>query len=120
MKADVHPNYYVATVSCACGTTFKTRATKKEIKLDICSGCHPFYTGKQRLVDTAGRVERFQKRFAGTSGKTVARKPQTAVKKVASVPQGINKKMKTLSTAPKPAGVADEKTAKKKAPAKKD
>ena len=43
MKADVHPNYYVATVSCACGTTFKTRATKKEIKLDICSGCHPFY-----------------------------------------------------------------------------
>ena len=121
MKADVHPNYYVTQAVCACGSTFTTRSTKKEIKLEICSGCHPFYTGKQRLVDSAGRVERFQKRFAQTSGKTIVRKAQTAVKKVAAVPQGTNKKMKTLSTAPK-VGTEDDKkgAAKKKTGAKKD
>ncbi|MDE2291893.1 MAG: 50S ribosomal protein L31 [Elusimicrobia bacterium] len=120
MKAEVHPNYYVATVTCACGTTFQTRSTKKEIKLEICSGCHPFFTGKQRLVDTAGRVERFQKRFAKTEGKTIVRAAKTEVKKVASVHQGTNKKMKTLSTAPKVGEGADDKKAKKKGGAKKD
>ena len=61
MKANIHPNYVEAVVRCACGETFKTRSTKPEIHLEICSKCHPFFTGKQKLVDTAGRVERFQR-----------------------------------------------------------
>lgn len=122
MKAEVHPNYYVATVSCACGSVFKTRATRKEIKLEICSACHPFFTGKQRLVDTAGRVERFQKRFAKTEGKTIAREVKTEVKKVVGVKQGSNKKLKTLTSAPRvgDAAPADKKDAKKASGAKKD
>jgi len=68
MKQDIHPNYKTANVTCAnCGNTFKTRSTRETIKVDICSNCHPFYTGKQVLVDTAGRVERFKKRFAKAS-----------------------------------------------------
>ncbi len=65
MKEGIHPNYVASKVHCACGNTFETRATLKEIKVDICSVCHPFYTGKQKFVDTAGRVERFQKKFGG-------------------------------------------------------
>ncbi len=64
MKSDIHPEYHEITVSCICGHTFKTRSTKEKIDLEICSQCHPFYTGKQKLVDTAGRVERFRKRSA--------------------------------------------------------
>ena len=71
MKTDIHPNYVLATVSCACGYTFQTRSTKPEIHLEICSNCHPFFTGKQKLVDSAGRVERFTRRFEKTMGKTV-------------------------------------------------
>ena len=63
MKAEVHPNYYVTSVSCACGEAFKTRSARKEIKLEICSACHPFFTGKQRLMDTAGRIERFTRKY---------------------------------------------------------
>ncbi|MDR1952586.1 MAG: 50S ribosomal protein L31 [Elusimicrobiota bacterium] len=74
MKEGIHPKYQDCTVSCACGYSFKTRSTKPVIKLEICSNCHPFFTGKQKLIDTAGRVEKFQKRFAKTEGKTVVRK----------------------------------------------
>lgn len=63
MKKGIHPAYMEAKVICACGETFVTRATKKEIRIEICSKCHPFFTGKQKLLDTAGRVERFQKRY---------------------------------------------------------
>lgn len=63
MKQGIHPTYEDATVICACGEKFATRATKKEIHVDICSVCHPFYTGKQKLVDTAGRVDRFNKKY---------------------------------------------------------
>jgi large subunit ribosomal protein L31 len=63
MKANIHPKYTDVTVSCACGETFKTRSTKGDIRLEICSKCHPFFTGKQKLVDTAGRVERFQRKY---------------------------------------------------------
>ncbi len=63
MKADIHPKYVNATVHCACGFTWETRSTKPEIRLEICSGCHPFFTGKQKLVDTAGRVERFNRKY---------------------------------------------------------
>ena len=65
MKKDIHPNYVEAAVTCACGNSFKTRATVDTLKVDICSACHPFYTGKQKFVDTTGRVERFQKKFGG-------------------------------------------------------
>ncbi len=64
MKPKIHPKYYDITVTCACGNTFKTRSTIKEIRLDICSACHPFFTGKQKLVDTAGRVERYRRKYA--------------------------------------------------------
>lgn len=63
MKPKIHPKYVKATVSCACGNTFETRSTKAQIKVDICSNCHPFFTGKQRYVDTAGRVEKFKKKY---------------------------------------------------------
>ena len=63
MKKSIHPEYMSATVTCACGNTFDTMATQPEVHTDICSVCHPFYTGKQRLVDTAGRVERFKKKY---------------------------------------------------------
>jgi large subunit ribosomal protein L31 len=63
VKTDIHPEYATATVKCACGNTFQTRSTQAEIHTDVCSECHPFYTGKQRLVDTAGRVERFRQKF---------------------------------------------------------
>jgi large subunit ribosomal protein L31 len=64
MRQDIHPEYVVATVHCSCGNTFQTRSTRSELRVEICSNCHPFYTGKQKLVDTGGRVERFQRRYA--------------------------------------------------------
>ena len=64
MKTDIHPEYVDAKVTCACGNTFETRATQPTMKLEICSACHPFYTGKQKFVDSEGRVERFQKKYA--------------------------------------------------------
>jgi large subunit ribosomal protein L31 len=64
MKEKIHPEYHEVTAHCACGNTWKTRSTKNELRLEICNECHPFFTGKAKLVDTAGRVERFQKRYA--------------------------------------------------------
>ncbi len=63
MKEGIHPKYGEAVVKCACGETFETGSVKKEIKVEICSKCHPFFTGKQKLIDTGGRVDRFKKRF---------------------------------------------------------
>ncbi len=63
MKENIHPNYVQADVRCACGETFSTGSTKKELRVEICSKCHPFFTGKQKLIDTGGRVERFKKRY---------------------------------------------------------
>jgi large subunit ribosomal protein L31 len=65
MKADIHPDYVECKVTCACGVSFTTHATTPSLHVDICSECHPFYTGKQKFVDTAGRVEKFQRKFAG-------------------------------------------------------
>ncbi len=73
MKADIHPNYVEATVTCSCGNTFQTRSTKANIVIELCNVCHPFFTGKQKLVDTGGRVERFQRRYAQ---KTKSRTPK--------------------------------------------
>ncbi len=63
MKQAIHPDYKVTTVSCACGETFQTRSTKENVRLDICSVCHPFFTGKQKLIDTEGRVDKFRKKY---------------------------------------------------------
>ncbi|MFZ7134604.1 MAG: 50S ribosomal protein L31 [Eubacteriales bacterium] len=63
MKEGIHPNYNKAIVKCACGNTFETGSIKKELKVEICSACHPFFTGKQKLIDTGGRVERFKRKY---------------------------------------------------------
>ena len=63
MKKEIHPNYVETTITCACGNVINTRSTEKDIKVEICSACHPFFTGKQKLVDTAGRIDRFKKRY---------------------------------------------------------
>jgi large subunit ribosomal protein L31 len=79
MKQGIHPDYVTATVHCSCGNTFTTRSTKPELRVEICSNCHPFYTGKQKLVDTGGRVERFQRRYArSTAARTAASRPAAA------------------------------------------
>ena len=64
MKSDIHPEYTETTVHCACGNEFVTRSTTNEIRVEICSACHPFFTGKQKIVDAAGKVERFRRRYA--------------------------------------------------------
>lgn len=64
MKSDIHPNYDLSKVSCACGNEFETKSTKSEISVEICSSCHPFFTGKQKLIDTAGRIEKFKRKYA--------------------------------------------------------
>ncbi len=69
MKKDIHPNYQVSIVTCACGNTFETRSVKDTINTDICSECHPFFTGKQKLIDSGGRVDKFNKRMQQTSEK---------------------------------------------------
>lgn len=68
MKQGIHPDYQIANVHCSCGNAFQTRSTVSEIRAEICSNCHPFYTGKQKLVDAGGRVERFQRRYAQSEG----------------------------------------------------
>ncbi|AKL98046.1 50S ribosomal protein L31 [Endomicrobium proavitum] len=110
MKEGIHPNYQESTVSCACGYTFKTRSTKPVIKLEICSNCHPFFTGKQKLIDTAGRVEKFQKRFAKTEGKTVVKKK--VVKKAAVAKKTLGKILTTSPKKAKPAAKKEEKAKK--------
>ena len=75
MKDKIHPEYKEATIACVCGETIHTRSTKPNIHVDICSKCHPFFTGKQKLLDSAGRVEKFAKRYAGKV-KEVKAKPE--------------------------------------------
>ena len=68
MKAEIHPEYVLATVTCSCGATFETRSTKADLHVEVCSACHPFYTGKQKLMDAGGRVERVQRRLEKAGG----------------------------------------------------
>jgi large subunit ribosomal protein L31 len=81
VKEGIHPKYTEVEVRCACGNTFKTRSTKPELHLEICSACHPFFTGRQKLIDTEGRVERFTKKFGAQTSqqrKTAAKAAKTA------------------------------------------
>lgn len=98
MQTGIHPKYETATVRCACGNEFVTRSTVQLIKVDICSSCHPFFTGQQKLIDSAGRVERFSKRFAKTDGKTVERKKAVQKKIAKAPPKAAGKKV--LSSTP--------------------
>ena len=116
MKEGIHPNYIECAVSCACGNKFITHSTKPVIKLVICSKCHPFYTGQQKLVDAAGRVEKFQKRFEKTGGRMLKRAavkrkavkayvkgnvlssaPMKAKPKLASKETGVKKEKKAVT-----------------------
>lgn len=82
MREKIHPDYKPVKVICTCGNTFEVRSTMgRDIKLEICSACHPFFTGKQKLIDSVGSLSKFQKRYKKTSGKTVRVKPRKAVKK---------------------------------------
>ena len=81
MRDAIHPKYHEVEVRCACGATWKTRSTKPELHLEICSNCHPFFTGRQKLIDTEGRVERFTKKFGAQTA--ASRKTATAAKKAA-------------------------------------
>jgi large subunit ribosomal protein L31 len=89
VKAGIHPKYYDVEARCACGATWKTRSTKQELHLEICNNCHPFFTGRQKLVDTEGRVERFTKRFGAQtseSRKQAAKTAKTTTKKSEKAP----------------------------------
>jgi len=100
MKEKIHPKYENCKVTCGCGETFMTRATRPEINVEICSKCHPFFTGKQKLVDTAGRVEKFQRRYAKFQA-------QSAPAAEAAAPASAS----AAAAADKPAAAAPEKPA---------
>jgi len=84
MKPGIHPDYKEVVVVCACGETFTTRSTRADMRLEICSKCHPFFTGKQKLIDSAGRVERFQKRYTKTQEIATKAEAAKAVKTAAA------------------------------------
>ena len=107
MKKGIHPKYVEATVSCACGEVFKTRSTRKGIKVGVCAKCHPFFTGTQKYLDTAGRVEKFMKKYA------VAKSPKK--KKVRTLKETLKpapgQKAKTAAAAPPAAAETQAQTA---------
>lgn len=78
MKKDIHPDYVEATVVCSCGETFKTRSTKEDLHIELCSKCHPFYSGKQKLVDSGGRVERFERKYGRRQAASKAKPAEQA------------------------------------------
>ncbi|MBI5867800.1 MAG: 50S ribosomal protein L31 [candidate division Zixibacteria bacterium] len=81
MKAEIHPKYYDTKIHCACGNEIPTRSTVKDLHVEICSACHPFFTGKQKLIDTAGRVEKFLKKYGMTQATPAAAAPEKAGQK---------------------------------------
>lgn len=98
MRAGIHPEYHEVEARCACGATWKTRSTRKELRLEICSNCHPFFTGRQKLVDTEGRVERFTKKYGQQTVAALKARQQQARKATA----------KTAAPEPGPAEPAAE------------
>jgi len=95
VKPGIHPKYAEVEVRCACGNTFKTRSTKPELHLEICSVCHPFFTGRQKLIDTEGRVERFTKKF----GTQTSEQRRTAAKAAKATKAAATKRTRKASTA---------------------
>ena len=98
MKVGIHPKYQEVEARCACGNTFRTRSTKPELHLEICSACHPFFTGRQKLIDTEGRVERFTKKF-GVQTSEQRKTAEKAVKASKATSTGKKKTAKTSATA---------------------
>lgn len=118
MKAGIHPRYTTATITCACGAVHETASTRGSFTVEICSRCHPFYTGRQKLNDSAGRIERFQKRYQlASGGATPAPAPKAAAKAEAPAADKPAKSEKAAKPAEKPAEKAD-KAAKPAKPAK--
>jgi len=102
VKEGIHPKYQEVEARCACGNTFKTRSTKPELHLEICSACHPFFTGRQKLIDTEGRVERFNKKFGTQTSeqrKTAAAAAKATKKKTTSATKRAAKPAKPKTTA---------------------
>ena len=106
VKEGIHPKYEEVEVRCACGNTFKTRSTKSELHLEICSACHPFFTGRQKLIDTEGRVERFSKKFGAQTSET-----RKAAEKAAKAAAAAKAPAKPKAAAPKKAKPAAEASA---------
>ena len=96
MKPGIHPKYHEVEVRCACGNTFKTRSTKQELHLEICNACHPFFTGRQKLIDTEGRVERFTKRFGAQTAE--GRKKQVTANQAAKTAKTSKTKRPAATT----------------------
>jgi large subunit ribosomal protein L31 len=97
VKEGIHPNYKEVEARCACGNTFRTRSTKPELHLEICSACHPFFTGRQKLIDTEGRVERFTKKF-GVQTSEQRKTAAAAVKATKAKTAGATKRAKKTAT----------------------
>ena len=128
MKKDIHPDYKEALVTCGCGNTFKTRSTRDKIAVEVCSNCHPFYTGKQKFVDTAGMVEKFQRKWKGEAAqkaqavanpppkKTMAQKLQQLQRSQQTIAATLGAP-KTAAPAQAPAAAAPAKPEAKPAPA---
>lgn len=98
MKKGIHPDYKEVTVVCGCGNTFKTRSTKDRIAIEICSNCHPFYTGKQKFVDTAGMVEKFQRRWSSDAAKQAQGRASTAARPAPPPGKAPGRSAKTLQS----------------------
>jgi large subunit ribosomal protein L31 len=105
MRESIHPAYPASKVHCACGATWETRSTSGDLHLDICSNCHPFFTGKQKLLDTQGRIDRFRKKYANTPAPAEKPKKQAAPKKEAA-PKAKEKKEKKPKAEKEPAAKA--------------
>jgi large subunit ribosomal protein L31 len=104
MKSGIHPKYHEVMVTCACGETFKARSTNPEMRLEICSKCHPFFTGRQKLVDSAGRVERFEKRYKAATPAPEAGAPGATGAEAAAVGRSARRIGATRAKAGKKAG----------------
>jgi len=103
MKPGIHPEYVEATVTCACGNTFVTRSTKPSLRTDLCNVCHPFYTGEQRIVDTAGQVERFMRRVEAAAGSSRPSKRQSRLSARAEREAAARRSPETEDAAPEEA-----------------
>ncbi len=103
MKPGIHPEYVEATVTCACGNTFVTRSTKPSLRTDLCNVCHPFYTGEQRIVDTAGQVERFMRRVEAAAGSSRPSKRQSRLSARAERDAAARRGAETEDAAPEAA-----------------
>ena len=114
MKKDIHPQYGPAVVQCACGNVIETRSTKERIQVEICSACHPFFTGRQKLIDTAGRIDRFKKKF-GEKINIVSQKKQKKAEKAAKEKAEKAEKVEKVEKAEKTEKAEKENPRKKEA-----